>query len=85
MKAMSRPEDNSFIPLQELSLDDIYNKADKYFIDFTSIEELIDAEECNLSEKITGFLKEWESITDVTAIQQNIHYELGVLDEAIGK
>lgn len=83
MKAMARPEDNSFFPLQELSLDDIYNKADNYFIDFTSIEELIDADECNLSDKITSFLQEWKSITDVTAIQQNIHYQLKTLDEAV--
>ena len=80
MKSMSRPDDSSFSKLQELSLDDIYNKADNYFVEFTSMEELINADECNLSKKITEFLQEWNEITDVTAIQQNIHYELRKLE-----
>lgn len=76
MKAMSRPEDNCFFALQDLSLDEIYNKADAYFIDFTTIEEIIESDKCNLTEKLSLFLQEWKGITDVTAIQQNIHYNL---------
>lgn len=76
MKAMARPDDNNFTELQNLSLDDIFNKADNYFIDFTSIEEIIISDECKLSEKIALFLNEWASVTDVVAIQQNIHYNL---------
>jgi hypothetical protein len=76
MKAMARPEDSNFFPLQELSLNDVFEKADAHFIDFTITEEVIDTKKCNLSEKIKLFLSEWSQVVDVTAIQQNIHYKL---------
>jgi hypothetical protein len=81
MKIMAKPEDRNFLLLQDISLDDVYNKADNYFIKFTSIEEVIDSEECDLTKKITFFLKQWSSVTDVTAIQQNIHYHLKAIDK----
>jgi len=80
MKAMARPDDNNFAKLQELSLDDIFNKADIFFVEFTSFEEMIDVFEINLTSKIESFLQQWQSITDIAVIQQNIHYELNQLD-----
>lgn len=81
MITMSRPGDSNFEKLHAIDLNDIFKKADNYFVDFTSVEEMIMTEECDLSEKITAFLKEWASITDVTAIQQNIHYNLMIMDK----
>lgn len=81
MMMMSKPEDGNFEALHSLDLNDIAKKADTFFIEFAEIEELIMADECNLTEKITEFLKEWQHITDVTAIQQNIHYRLLIMDK----
>ncbi len=81
MKMMSRPEDNSFKRLSELDLNDVSTKADNYFVEFCDIEELIsDTESIDLTSKLTEFLSEWKHVTDVTAIQQNIHYRLSILE-----
>ena len=80
MKAMSQPHDKVYQDLRDVSLDDIYKKAHERFIKLATFDILIEAEECNLSKQLTEFLKQWESITDVTAIQQNIHYQLTKLE-----
>ena len=76
MKAMADPEDKNFKLLNDLSLDEVYKKANNFFCDFTVNDEIIDVDECNLSEKITEFLNDWKTVTDVLAVQQNIHYNL---------
>lgn len=81
MKLMSEPEDSNFLELFDLNLNDIFKKADEFFIDFTDDLGMIISEDVNLSSKITEFLKEWSQIVDVTAIQQNVHYQLYVLDK----
>ena len=81
MKIMSEPQDHSFNRLEKLSLDEIYSKADDFFVQFTDELGMITTSECELDKKITEFLKEWESVTDVTAIHQNINYRLKVLDQ----
>ncbi len=81
MKMMSRPDDNNFRRLTELDLNDVSIKADNYFVEFCDVEELIsDTESIDLTSKLTEFLSEWKNITDVSAIQQNIHYRLSVLE-----
>ncbi len=79
---MSRPEDSNFKKLQELDINDVFKKADSYFIKFTDFEEMIsDTDACNLTEKITEFLKEWAYVVDITAIQQNVHYRLEMMEK----
>lgn len=81
MKMMSKPEDNSFKTLLELDLNDVGMKADSFFIDFCDFDELIsDTESVDLTSKLTEFLSQWKNVTDVTAIQQNIHYRLSILE-----
>jgi len=83
MILMAETEDHKFKEIQSLNLQDIFNKADNYFIQFSDQNKMIFTEEHNLTEKITEFLKEWEEIVDVTAIQQNIHYKLLVMDKEL--
>jgi hypothetical protein len=80
MRMMAEPQDRNFQKLQALDLNDICNKADNFFVEFCEIEGLIMAHECKMDEKLAAFLKEWQSITDVTAIQQNIHYHFHAMD-----
>ncbi len=83
MKIMSEPDDNNYIALEKLSLDKIYEEADNYFVEFTDELGVITSSECNLENKLTIFLNKYEEITDTTAIQQNIQYELMLLDKDI--
>jgi len=76
MKAMSRPEDSSFQPLQELSLDKVFNEADTFFIEFTTLEEIIDTQQSDLAVQLAAFLYAYIDVTDIIAIQQNIHNKL---------
>lgn len=82
MKAMARPEDSSFEALNNLSLNDVFEKADSFFVQFTGPLELIDTKKHALAVKITEFLSQWKEVTDVTAIQQNIHYQILIEDKA---
>ena len=81
MITMAEKDDPNFEKLQELNLQDIFQKADQFFCEYTDDLGMIMTEECGLTEKITEFLKEWEEVVDVTAIQQNIHYHLLLIDE----
>ena len=81
MALMSESEDSNFFELQDINLQDIFRKADAFFVDCTDDLGMIMSDEVGLKDKITDFLKEWEEITDVTAIQQNIHYQLSILDK----
>jgi len=80
MICMAEPQDHSFDKLQKLNLHDVFKKADDYFCQYADDDGMILTEEFNLKSKLAEFLKEWEAITDVTAIQQNIHYQLARLD-----
>lgn len=76
MKLMSIPEDSNATKLVQLDLNDVLGKADDYFVHFTSFEEAINNSEHQLEKKLTLFLAQWKHITDVTAIQQNVHNKL---------
>lgn len=79
MKVMAQTVDSNYEKLTAVSLDDVFNKADEFFVDFCTIEEAIETNLCNLTERITEFLQPWKSITDITAIQQNIHHNISLL------
>jgi hypothetical protein len=79
MTCMSEPQDSNFHALHELDLNDIFRKADAFFVDLTDEFGLIESQEKKLSVELKKFLSEWEEITDVTAIQQNVHYQLARL------
>lgn len=81
MKIMSKPEDRNFFDLQEISLDEVFRKADEYFVQFTAYEEIIDSYESDLETKIKQFLSEWKDKIDIVAVQQNIHYNLMIIDK----
>jgi len=80
MQLMSEPQDNNYRELQKIDLNYIRKKADKYFTRFCTIDVAIDTEETDLTNRIKEFLQDWAAITDVTAIQQNIHHDLAKLD-----
>lgn len=83
MKLMSEASDRHHLELSALNIDDVYRKADLYFIDFTDDLGMIMTEDHDIKTKLTEFLKEWHEIVDVTAIQQNVHYRLSVMDNEI--
>jgi hypothetical protein len=83
MKSTSEPQDGNYESLKELSLNDVFEKAHTHFAQFKFDFEIIHTEQCNLAQKIAEFLKQWAHITDVEAIQQNVHFNLQVLDEAM--
>jgi len=80
MKIMAEEQDGNYEALDKLRLDEIYAKADNYFVEFTDDFGMIETAPCNLTEKLTQFLSEWSSIVDVEAIQQNIHHRLQLFD-----
>lgn len=76
MKMMAEPQDSNFKLLEAFDLNDLHQRADDFFVHFTTYESVIDTNECDLTSKITLFLDPYSMITDVTAVQQNIHYQL---------
>ncbi len=80
MKLMAELEDKSWVELCDLDIDDVFQAADDYFIQFTSFEKTIDTRKTNLESELKEFLSQYKHITDVTAIQQNIHYRLSKLN-----
>lgn len=80
MKMMAEKQDRNFEALNAIDLNAICNSADNFFVEFVEMEGLIMAHECKLHEKLTEFLKPYAHITDVTAIQQNIHYHFYASD-----
>lgn len=80
MKAMSEVNDANYYELNRVDLNQVYDLAWLYFPNFEDIPGIIESETCNLDKKITKFLSRWASVTDVTAIQQNIHFQLQKLD-----
>ncbi len=79
MKAMSEPDDRNYLILAKVDLNKVFKMAERYFSAFPNLEGVMDSKEVNLEAKIAIFLKPWISITDIVAIQQNIHYELNKL------
>lgn len=82
MKMMAKPEDRNFYALNELDLNDVFRKADSFFIEYCTFEEAIEMDELEeeFSTTIALFLSEWKAIVDVTAIQQNVHHRLATID-----
>lgn len=73
MKAMGEPQDNNIGNLMILDLNYVFKKADEYFVQLTDENGVIMSDEQNLEKELREFLKEFSQITDITAIQQNIH------------
>jgi hypothetical protein len=76
MKCMAQPTDSNSDELYLLDLNDVFKKADDFFLQFTSFEEAIDTKETNLAYELGAFLAQWKHVTDVVAIQQNVHTQL---------
>ena len=65
----------------DFDFNDLYKKASNHFLPVTDDIGMIMTEQDNVTLMLTKFLKEWECVFDVTAIQQNIHYHLLVMDK----
>lgn len=81
MILMAKPQDKNFKQIRDFDIKKMFDLADNYFVEFTGFEGMIETDKCDLSNKITDFLSEYSSIFDTKAIQQNIHYQLSVLDQ----
>ena len=65
----------------DFDFNSLYKKASTYFLEITDDLGMIMTKEVDAKAKLTDFLKEWKTVFDVTAIQQNIHYDLLIHDK----
>ena len=82
MYVLAEPGDSNYTQIRyELNLNIITRKAYDFFETLADENGMIMSDEVDLTTQITLFLKEWETIVDVTAIQQNVHSQLKKLDK----
>lgn len=79
MILMASPEDTNYDALQDFNLQNLFKKADEFFLPLTVEESIIMCYECDLHSRIAEFLTQYDSIIDVDAVQQSIHFRLYTL------
>lgn len=72
MQMMSENQDRNFAALTALSIDEVRDKADDYFI--SKADELGMIVSGDIRGDLDDFLKQFSKVVDVAAIRQNVVY-----------